>query len=374
MTTHKNHKASLHDNQARLLEEMVTLTKTLIRFKTMHHRMDEIAACTQFVEGFLDQQDIVFSRTEHGEYPSILVFPDLGKPVCKVLFMAHIDVVDADDDLFEPALRQGQLFGRGSEDDKYAVALCLTLLKTEMTRLRKLGKTQADLGFGVLITSDEEIGGHHGVGVLAETLRPEFFIALDGGGVDEIITKEKGLFTLKLTARGKAAHGSRPWKGDNAVDHLIADYAALKAFFGSPGEGSWCKTLNLGIVNAGKSFNQVPDRAEAIFDIRYTEEDDTRELLRQLQAIVSGELSVLREEPMFLGGASPYLDRLCELAPGARLGFEDGASDGRFFSEKSIPGVIWGADGGGAHAENEHVDIDSMLTLYLVLQRFVESI
>lgn len=374
MTTQKNHNAPPHEHHAHILDEMVSLTEALIRFKTMHGRMDEIKACASFIEDYLDQQDIVFSRTEDAGYPSILVLPDINKPVCKVLFMAHIDVVDAADNLFEPTVRQGRLYGRGSVDDKYAVALSLTLLKTEMIRLRGLGKTQADLEFGVLITSDEEIGGHHGVGVLAETLRPEFCIALDGGAPDEIVNKEKGLLTLKLTARGKAAHGSRPWKGDNAIDHLIADYTALKNFFGSPGEGSWCKTLNLGIINAGKSFNQVPDRAEAIFDIRYTEHDDTKALFEALQNNVSGKLTVLREEPMFMGGTSPYLDRLRELAPDTRIEAEHGSSDGRFFSEKNIPGIIWGAAGGGAHAENEYVETDSILSLFLVLQQFVEGL
>ncbi len=374
MTIQKNHNSPAHDHHAHILDEMVSLTEALIRFKTMHGRMDEIKACASFVENYLDQEGIVFSRTEDAGYPSILVLPDSNKPVCKVLLMAHVDVVDAGDDLFEPAVRQGRLFGRGSVDDKYAVALSLTLLKTEMNRLRGMGKTQADLTFGVLIATDEEIGGHHGAGVLAETLRPEFCIALDGGAVDKIVTKEKGIFTLKLISRGKAAHGSQPWKGDNAIDHLIADYAILKAFFGKPVEGSWCKTLNLGIINAGKSFNQVPDRAEAIFDIRYTENDDTKALFRKLQDMVSGELSVLHEEPMFMGGTSPYLDRLRELVPNARIVFEEGSSDGRFFSEKNIPGIIWGADGGGAHAEAEYVNIDSMLALFLVLQQFVEGL
>jgi succinyl-diaminopimelate desuccinylase len=364
-----------HDGNIPLLEEIVTLTQTLVRFKTMHSERDEITACMTFIEDYLHRYEIDFSRTRHAGYPSILVLPDLQKQACKVLLMAHIDVVDGADALFTPVVRGRQLFGRGAVDDKYAVALSLTLLKSQVSGLRKLGKSQKDLEFGILITSDEEIGGYHGVGKVAETVRPEFCIALDGGTPEKIIVKEKGLLTVKLTARGRAAHGSRPWLGDNAVDHLIADYAALKTLFETPTAGSWCKTMNLGILNAGKSFNQVPDRAEAVFDVRYTENEDPDQLFRTMQAKVSGELSVIRKEPMFLGGTSVYLERLCRLAPDAHIGFEHGASDARFFSEKGISGIIWGADGeNSAHAEDEHVDIDSMLRIYLVLQRFVESL
>ena len=200
-------------------------------------------------------------------------------------------------------------------------------------------------------------------------------MALDGGTPEEIIVKEKGLLTVKLTARGKAAHGSRPWLGDNAVDHLIADYRSLKTLFGTPGAGSWCKTMNLGIISAGKSFNQVPGQAEAVLDIRYTENEDPDRLFDQMQAMVTGTLSVIRKEPMFFGGTCAYLEKLCQLAPDAEIGFEHGASDARFFSEKGINGIIWGADGdNSAHAADEHVNIDSIQTIYQVLNRFVAGL
>ena len=363
------------NKQVDAVDEIVALTQRLIRFKTMHSRMDEITACAAFIDDYLTRHEIEFTRSEHAGYPSILVLPDNTRPVCKALLMAHIDVVDAPDGLFEPVVRDNRLFGRGAVDDKYAVALSLVLLNRQMRRLQKLGKTQQDLGFGILITSDEEIGGYHGVGKAVDAIRPEFCVALDGGTPEEIIVKEKGLLTVKLTASGKAAHGSRPWLGDNAVDHLIADYRTLKTLFGTPAAGSWCKTMNLGIINAGKSFNQVPDQAEAVLDIRYTENEDPDRLFDQMQAMVTGKLSVIRKEPMFLGGTCVYLENLCQLAPDAEIGFEHGASDARFFSEKGIHGIIWGADGdNSAHAADEHVNIDSIQKIYRVLTRFVEGL
>lgn len=352
------------------MQEVVTLTEELIRFKTMHSHPEEIARCAAFIETYLNEHHMAYTRVEHGGYPSLLILPDGAD--AKVLLMAHIDVVDGAEDLFEPVVRDGRLYGRGAIDDKYAAALCLVLAKEHLTRLRAQGKSQHDLPFGVLITSDEEIGGYLGVGKVVESVRPEFCIALDGGLPEKIVVKEKGLLTLKMTARGKAAHGSRPWLGENAVDNLIEDYAKLKTRFEKPVAGSWCRTLNLGIINAGKSFNQVPDRAEAVFDIRYTENDDPEQLFATLQATVNSELSVMRTEPMFLGGSSPYLDRLRQLAPEAEIGFEHGASDARFFSQKGIPGIIWGADGEhSAHAVDEHVRIDSIFKLYMLLDQFL---
>jgi succinyl-diaminopimelate desuccinylase len=355
------------------MEEVVALTEDLIRFRTMHSEPEEIRKCIAFIEAYLDRHDIAFSRIEHGDYPSILVMPD-GNDV-DVLLMAHIDVVDATDPLFEPVIRDGNLYGRGAIDDKYAAALSMVLLKEHTERLRRRGGTQKDLPFGVLITSDEEIGGYDGVGAVVDTIKPEFCIALDGGNPGRIVVKEKGLLTVKMIARGKAAHGSRPWLGDNAVDRLIKDYAALKTLFETPTQGTWLKTMNLSIINAGKSFNQVPDRAEAVFDIRYTENEDTDRLFEQMQSKVTSELVVERKEPMFIGGTSPYLDRFCELAGSAEIGFEHGASDARFFSEKGIGGIIWGAEGDhSAHAVDEHVNIDSIFSVYEILDRFLGEV
>jgi succinyl-diaminopimelate desuccinylase len=355
------------------MEEVVALTQDLIRFRTMHTEMEEIKKCSAFIEAYLDSHQIAFTRIEHGGYPSILVMPE--DQDVNVLFMAHIDVVDATPPLFEPVIRNGNLYGRGAVDDKYAAALSLVLVKEHVDRLRRQGRTQKDLLFGVLITSDEEIGGYHGVGAVVNTINPRFCIALDGGNPERIVVKEKGLLTVKMIARGKAAHGSRPWLGENAVDNLITDYAKLKTLFETPGQETWVKTMNLGIVNAGKSFNQVPDRAEAVFDIRYTENEDADRLFEQLQEKVASELVVMRKEPMFIGGTSPYLDRLLAIAENAVVGFEHGASDARFFSEKGISGIIWGAEGDhSAHAVDEHVNIDSIFGLYQMLDRFVRGL
>lgn len=352
------------------MEEVITLTQDLIRFKTMHGEPQEIEKCAAFIEAYLGGHRIAFSRVVHEGYPSILVMPD--GPDVDVLFMAHIDVVDAEDSLFDPVVRDGNLYGRGAIDDKYAVALALVLTKEHAQRLRSRGKTQKELPFGLLITSDEEIGGYHGVGALADTLKPGFCIALDGGNPEKIVVKEKGLLTVKMIATGKAAHGSRPWLGENAVDNFIRDYESLKTLFDRPVQGAWSKTMNLSIINAGKSFNQVPDRAEALFDVRYTESEDPDRLYEQMQEKVASKLEVVRKEPMFIGGASPYLDRILKLAQKTEVGFEHGASDARFFSEKGISGIIWGAEGDqSAHAADEHVNIDSINRLYAVLDRFV---
>lgn len=353
------------------MKEIITLTKDLIRFKTMHSKPEEINGCTVFIEDFLKNCDLNYRRLDHDNVPSILVLPQ-GE-FAPILLMAHIDVVDAPDELFMPLEKEKKLYGRGSLDDKYAVALSLVLLKKHMKLLRSINQGQEDLPFGILITGDEEIGGFNGAKKALEQVKTNFCIALDGGSIQKIVVKEKGFLKLKLISRGKAAHGARPWLGDNAIEKLIGDYTTLKIFFEQSTPEHWHRTLNFSVIHAGKSHNQVPDYAEAVFDIRYTENDNMDELIEKIQREIQGDLVVETKEPLFHGGESPYLDLLLDISKNTRVGFEHGASDARFLSQHEFKGIVWGADGDQSqHSENEHVNIESIYALYHILDEFLK--
>jgi succinyl-diaminopimelate desuccinylase len=190
--------------------------------------------------------------------------------------------------------------------------------------------------------------------------------------VEKIITREKGILGLRLVARGRSAHGARPWLGDNAIENLWSDYEKIKSFFPETDPDHWHRTLNFSRIHAGQSDNQVPDRAEAVFDIRFTEKDDPERLVAAMSDSVDGELTVISTAPVFDGGGSPYLDLLLDIAHGTVTGFEHGASDARHLSEKGIPAIVWGADGDlSQHASDEHVNIDSLARLYRLLDAFL---
>ena len=108
-------------------QEILHLTKDLIRFKTMHSAPDEIRRCADFIMDYLQGHKINHQTFEHNGYPSILMLPRPN--YAPVLLMSHIDVVDAPDKLFEPVEKNGNLYGRGAIDDKYAAALSLVLFK-----------------------------------------------------------------------------------------------------------------------------------------------------------------------------------------------------------------------------------------------------
>jgi succinyl-diaminopimelate desuccinylase len=354
------------------MQEIIRLTKDLIRFKSIQANPEEINHCFDFIENFLKNNHIGYRRLDHRQTPSILVAPQ-DKTV-PVLLMSHIDVVEGPDALFEPYEKDGMLHGRGSIDDKYAAAMSLVLLKESVKRLKGRGSAD-DLPFGILITGDEEVGGKDGAAHALSQVRTDFCIALDGGGVDKIVVKEKGIVHLKLMSRGKSAHSARPWLGENAIENLIDDYHVIKTFFEQSTPDHWHRTLNFSRIQAGKSINQVPDTAEAVFDVRYTEHDDMAEVVRSIRGQIKGELVVEKTEPLFLGGDSPYLELLLGIAQGTRTDFEHGASDARHLSQYGMQGIVWGADGEmSQHTSQEHLVVASVYKLYEILDKFMQNV
>jgi succinyl-diaminopimelate desuccinylase len=366
-------RASLAARKGRSMEEIIRLTGDLIRFKTTHANPGEIHRCADHIQTYLEKSGISYRRLNRNNIPSIVVAPEHRS--IPVLLMSHIDVVEGPDELFEPRVEAGNLYGRGSIDDKYAVALSLVLLKEHLLRIRQQGGGPGDLPFGILITGDEEVGGANGARYALSQLKSEFCIALDGGSPERIVVKEKGILHLKLIARGQSAHGARPWLGENAIENLISDYHVLRSFFEESTPDHWHRSLNFSRIQAGQSINQVPDRAEAVFDIRYTENDDVDRLVEQIRAGIGGELQVEKKEPLFQSGQSRYLDQLLALLPGTATGFEHGASDARFLSEYGMRGIVWGAEGEmSQHTSNEHLVIESAVKLYDALDRFMRTL
>ncbi|WP_353119884.1 M20/M25/M40 family metallo-hydrolase [Nitratidesulfovibrio sp.] len=389
------------------IADMVALTARLMAIRSTASRPAEVTRCADVIAAWLADNGIPCTRMEHEGVPSLLA----GNPshAAPLALLVHFDVVDGADDMFTPRLdaATGVLHGRGAIDDKYAVALALVLCRRCLRELAARGLGPQALPLVLVITGDEETGGRNGAFRVLPHIRADFCVALDGGAPGSVIIKEKGVIDLVLTARGKSAHGARPWLGENAVDALVRDYEALKPLFpglypglaglpdmadgadladmpnmpdraktGTPthpalprqADDHWHRTLNLGLLHAGTAVNQVPGEAVAHLDVRYTENDDPHQLVADMRAAVRGDLSVSRMEPLFVTGDTPWLGRLLRHAPGTATGCAHGASDARFLTDLSMAGVVWGAEGETSqHTDREHLLVASLVPVYRAL-------
>jgi len=352
--------------------EIIDLTRKLVQFKTMHSKPGEIRQCAAYIQHYLRKLGVSFQRFDYGNAPALLAIPH-GKKT-PVLLMSHLDVVDAPDRLFNPVIQDGKLYGRGCLDDKYAVALSLILFKNNLHRLEKQGKAQKDLPFGILITSDEEIGGFNGAKKLLGEIQTDFCIVLDGGSVEKIVVKDKGVASVRLLSADKRRLSGEHRIERDALETAKNDIARWKTYFVTSAPAHWHRKVICRAIQTTPSYQGLPEIVEAQLEIQYTESDDLERMFTIMQRDLHSDIIIDHVAPKFDGGESEHLKRLLAISKKTRIGFEDGANDSRFLPGFGIKGIIWGADGNRSqHTMDEHVDIESIYELYGFLDTFVRQ-
>jgi acetylornithine deacetylase/succinyl-diaminopimelate desuccinylase-like protein len=124
-------------------------------------------------------------------------------------------------------------------------------------------------GVDVLISVDEEDGGRGVETAIKQGYKCDYAIVGEPCGLD-VVRAHNGLMWLYLTARGVAAHGSAPWAGVNAIERIMEVVEELRgaiSVFPSH-ELTGQMSLNLGIIKGGDLPNRVPERCDAVVDIR----------------------------------------------------------------------------------------------------------
>src|SRR3982075_849393 len=238
----------------------------------------------------------------------------------------------------------------------------------------------------VLSTSDEEIGSASSRALIEETARQATAVlvlepAASGGAIK---TARKGIADFVLEVGGRAAHaGVEPEKGISAVEELAHQVLALKAL-ADPANGT---TINVGVATAGTRPNVVAAHARAEIDVRFTRASEAERVVTAIQRLqprlegarlrISGGVD---RPPM---ERSPGVIRLAQLAQrlAGDVGFSltetstGGASDGNCTAAMGVPTLDGlGPDGGGAHADSEHLLVESWLQRPQLLRLLIEAL
>lgn len=350
---------------------LLTLLETLVKHPTETKQLQAANECFEYIEQYLTERSMIVNKHDNNGYVS-LVATSIPTKNPKVLLQAHIDVVPAPEQLYELTESDGKLYGRGVFDMKFAAASFMQLaddFKDDMARY----------DFGIMFTSDEEIGGENGVKyLLDEGYGAQVCILPDGGNNWEVEEASNGVWFVRLTAKGKTAHGSRPWEGSNAIMKLVAVLDELCQAFGELGEDH--SSITVSRIKGGDAINQVPDLAEATVDMRFVDMDDYQAKRAALEAIVE-EKGVLIEElsqhnPQVANLEDPAVVSFLEIAGrirGRAAGRTRscGSSDARFFNQKSIPTIVTRPTGGGAHGDDEWLDRAEFEEFHEVIKAYV---
>ncbi|MEZ6056248.1 MAG: M20/M25/M40 family metallo-hydrolase [Planctomycetaceae bacterium] len=214
---------------------VVEMTAELVRFDSVSSRSN--IDVTDHVEQLLQQRGFVTERVDYDDPRGVRkgnVVGKLGSGLGGMAYFAHTDVVPADNwalshGPFEPTVRDGKLYGRGSCDMKGSLACALTAAEA-------YSKQSLDQPFYIGVTADEEVG-MYGAKIVAE--RSELFAEMVKGesrGIIgeptllEVVYAHKGGCVITVTSRGKAAHSSTR-EGINANMAMIPFLVDMKALY-----------------------------------------------------------------------------------------------------------------------------------------------
>ena len=351
------------------MESLEQITKSLVRFRTVKGNTEEFKRGFQYIENYFSSTDLEIRRHEINGQTTMVISTEKDP---EILLHGHLDVVDADEEMFEPSEEEEKIYGRGSADMKAGLA-CLMKSVKELSKENKLDSV------GLMIVSDEEIGGFNGAQPLSREYSPEFALSAEPNSSSnemQIVTHQKGVIRLKLKAEGDNAHGSQPWNGENAAEKLWEKYSEFRENFRNE-EGEWTTTVNLGYFDSPGAMNVVPDEAEAGLDIRYTEEYTPEEIKEDLKSIEGLEWDMTHVDPKLkTNREEKNVQKLFDIASDrseAVLERKTAASDMRHFSEQDVPSVVMGPKGGGIHGDEEYILKESMQKFEEIIKEFLED-
>ena len=304
-----------------------------------------------------------------------------------IALVGHLDTVFPPG-LFEGYRRDGDLArGPGVLDMKGGLVVVAWALKA----LAEEGKLEQLPGLRLVIVADEEVGSPEGQKVIRDAIAGArgALVFEAGRKNDLVITRRKGTGAVTAVAHGKAAHAGIAHKeGANAL------WALAKLIDRAQGLTDYARgvTVNVGKVTGGSSKNTVPDRAEALIDLRFETRADGEALVAALrQAAEECAASVQGTRIAIEGGiarlplertdaSARLMESYGEAAKAVGLGSGEaaligGGSDASTSHAMGIPSIDGlGPRGIGFHTKDEQIEIATLLLKAQALARFLGSL
>jgi acetylornithine deacetylase/succinyl-diaminopimelate desuccinylase family protein len=293
-----------------------------------------------------------------------------------LMFCGHTDTVGVAGmtEPFTPVERDGRLFGRGAQDMKGGVAAMIDAARVVSAR---------GLAAGRLIVAavvDEE---HSSIG--ADALVKSW--RADGAVVTEptdlaIAIGHKGFAWIEVEVFGKAAHGSRPSEGIDAIIRLGRVLGRLEAFdrvlqerppHPLMGTGS----LHGSLIEGGRELSSYPDRAMLTLERRTLPSESDAVALAEVKQIVdalAGEDLTFRADARLTFGRPAYEIPAEHVLPRtlgeslAALGRTPAVVGASFWTDAAVlghagtPSILFGPGGAGLHSTEEYVNVADVLT------------
>jgi succinyl-diaminopimelate desuccinylase len=305
-------------------------------------------------------------------------------------FAGHTDVVppgnykDWSYDPFDPVIKNGLLFGRGSSDMKGALA-CMMIASKRF--IQKFPKHKGRLSF--LITSDEESLAIDGTKKVINYLISKkdvidyCIIGEPSSSVkigDVIKNGRRGSITANLQINGIQGHIAYPHLADNPIHKGLPVILKILSIKFDNGNDFFSPTsINISNIRAGDgSSNVIPGSLFVQFNCRFNTETSEQKIKKKFIEILESQ-NISYSLTWFLSGR-PFItkkgflintviesiSRLFKVKP--ILSTDGGTSDGRFIAAMNSEIVELGLRNNTIHKSNEYVKISDLKKLCIIYE------
>ena len=285
-----------------------------------------------------------------------------------LMLNAHMDTVGVDgmERPFEPVMRDGRLYGRGAYDMKGSLAACMLAARRLATE---------ELAGDVIVTAvaDEEYASI-GVQAVLAAHSADAAIVTEPTGL-RVCVAHKGFVWAEIETEGRAAHGSRPAEGIDAITRMAPVLGRLaelqEALDAAPGhERVGPGSVHASLIEGGQELSSYPARCRLALERRTAPGESADDFARECEALVAGihgaEVRMGLVRPPFAvdpeAEVVKAVTRAAETVTGrpAAVYGETYWMDAALTQAAGIPTVVFGPGGAGAHAVDEWVDLPSV--------------
>ena len=361
---------------------MSELTQLLAELVQIHSTNPDLVAdgageheIARYIAAWADRHDLEAHLVEPiAGRPSVVVVARGTGGGASLLLNGHIDTVGVSGmaDPFSTRIEGGRLYGRGAYDMKGGVAASLWAATQAKER---------SLRGDVIVTcvADEEVASL-GTQAVLETWRADAAIVTEPTALD-LCVAHKGFVWWEVEVQGRAAHGSRPDLGIDAIAKagpILSDIQALdhrlRAGAGHPLLGSG--SVHVSLIRGGQEMSSYPESCAIGIERRTIPGESVAQVEAELRAILD---AAGQRDPAFRATSRTTLVRdPFEAPPDAeivalvrrhaanvtgeerRLYGDTPWMDAAFLSAANIPTVVFGPSGAGAHAIEEWADLESV--------------
>ena len=373
----------MHDDPLALLSALVAIPSVN---SDLVSGADGEAAIADACEAWLDESGFVVERLESRPgHPSIVATSPGSGAGRSLMLNGHLDTVGISTfagEAFTTRISEGKIFGRGTFDMKSGLAAIL-VAATRAARVPHRGDIV------VALVADEEFGSSGTEDVLRH-YRSDAAIVVEPSGL-ELTVAHRGFAWFEVQLVGRSAHGSQPDLGLDAIAgagailqqlETLSTQLRSRASHHLLGHG----TVRVSKISGGVDAATVAPTCQLSIERRTLPGDNPDQIKDELRELIAAcctprglgfTLTRLVARAAFeTQEGSPIVDAVVTAAvhvighsPAERG--EPFWTDAGLISEAGIDCLVFGVDGGGAHADEEWATVDSVVQLTDVLERTI---